>query len=647
MQKFDYSYSKDLYDHSQWTLARTVRSVSDDQEYQIAGYDAIVNGELYRVTPEVPPLGKYLIGLSIILFKNAQIMSLIFYIFSIFIFYYLAYLVLKNDQLTKIATVIFMTEPLLFSQATISMMDLPLLITLMIHCIFLLKLLKNAETKNSFTKDLPLLVGAGFSLGAFLSVKIGFFALVIIAADIFILLKNRKISYFVHILLGSFLFYFASYLPFFMRGHSFLELLKAQKWMIIWYLSSEVKPLLGMPLISLSLGLYKNWSKGSQFNRISEWTILWPFYLGTIFALVKHFVKNRARFSNDYLYTFLICFGFFGLFIIIPFWVRYLVMILPFLIIFFITFASRLNKKILLILLVIYCFQIAVYLYQPLRQDYLNGLAQAWEKGAYQDLYNSVDIATKKSESRQQFWRANQQFDRDLGTLKKIVTIKKEGNFWQYPQTVDIKINYQTPITTYVDKYKTQFIKENGQWKIKWNYNPGYAQSKYINGTYGLLTTEDGEITSEGGKRPFYSVTLSKIKDEGQLQQQLLYLTGLKKYDVELKYKANNQIDWPTEIGFLKDKLTIASSEALVLDPGINIDMKETRVYSSAVYADPKLFQIIENRQFPLLPILNPKLGGEIKIIIDNRIKYQVVKKSEDGHDVVLRGFVYRKIGLP
>ena len=335
LQKFDYSYSKDLYDHSQWTLARTVRSVSDDQEYQIAGYDAIVNGELYRVTPEVPPLGKYLIGLSIVFFKNAQTISLVLYIFSIFVFYHLAYLLLKNDRLTRIATVFFMMEPLLFSQAIISMIDLPLLITLMIHSIFLLKLLENKKSKNFFTEDLPLLIGAGFSLGAFLAIKIGFFALVIIAADAFILLKKRKTSYFIYILFGSFLFYFASYLPFFMKGHGFIEFLKAQKWMIVWYLSSKVKPLLGMPFLSLGLGFYKNWSEGSQFNRVSEWTILWPFYLGTIFALVKNFVKNRVRFDNGYLYTFLICLGFFGLFIVIPFWVRYLVMILPFLIIFF------------------------------------------------------------------------------------------------------------------------------------------------------------------------------------------------------------------------------------------------------------------------------------------------------------------------
>lgn len=612
-QKFDYKYIKDLYDHSQWTLAKTVRSVSDDQVYQVAGYDAVTTSELYRVAPEVPPLGKYLIGTSIIIFKNGQIMSFILYIISIFVFYFLASLILKNAKLVTIATLIFSTEPLIFSQATLTMMDLPLTISLLFHTLFMLLLLKNNKETFSLFKKIILVLGAGFSLGAFLAIKIGFFAVVIIIVDAIILIKNKKLPYFLFMSLCAFVFYSFTYLPFFMQGHTFIEFLKAQKWMITFYLTSKVKALIGMPLVSLAFGYYKNWSEGSQFNRVSEWTILWPFYLWTIFNIVKNFVKNRLRFNNDHLYILLLCFGFFGLFIIIPFWVRYLVMILPFMIIYFANYISRLNKKIILILLIVYCFQIAIYLYQPLRQDYLNGLAQAWEKGTYQDLYNSVDSSLKKSFSRQQFWRFNQKFDRDLVVLKKTVIIKKVNKFWQYPQTVDIEIDYQTPIVTYIDKYRTQFIKENGQWKIKWNYNPGYAKSKYVNKTNGRLTMENGEIISEGVKRPFYSVTLSKIKDESLLQQQLLYLTGLKKYDLELKYKANNQLDWPAGIDFLKDELTIASAEALILDPGIQVEMRETRVFNP----------LIQNM---LLPVLNPKLGGEIKVLLNNKIKYYFSK---------------------
>jgi len=313
-------------------------------------------------------------------------------------------------------------------------------------------------------------------------------------------------------------------------------------------------------------------------------------------------------------------------------------MILPFMIIYFANHISKLNKKIILILLIVYCFQIVIYLYQPLRQDYLNGLAQAWEKGTYQDMYNSVDSSSKKLLSRQQFWRINQKFDRDLGMLKKTVTIKKVNKFWQYPQTVDIEIDYQTPIVTYIDKYITLFIRENGQWKIKWDYKPGEAKSKYVNGAYGKLTTENGEIISEGMMRPYYSVTLSKIKDEARLQQQLLYLTGLKKYDVELKYKANNQVDWSADIDFLRDRLTIASAEAQILDPGIQVEMKETRAYNPTVFINLKLFQIIEKKQSSLLPVLNPTFGGNIKITINNRIKYRFSKEPENGKDMMLKG---------
>ena len=637
-QKFDYKYAKDLYDHSQWTLAKTVRSVSDDQVYQVAGYDAVTTGELYRVAPEVPPLGKYLVGTSIVIFKNAQIMSFILYIISIFVFYFLASLILKNIKLITIATLIFSTEPLIFSQATLSMMDLPLLISLLLHTLFMLLILKNNKETFPLFKKIILILGAGFSLGAFLAIKIGFFAIIIIMADLIILTKNKKLSSLLLIIIGAIVFYSFTYLPFFIQGHTFIEFLKAQKWMIGFYLISKVNALIGMPLVSLTFGYYKNWSEGSQFNWVSEWTILWPFYLWTIFSVVKNFVKNRIKFDNNQLYILLLYLGFFGLFIIIPFWVRYLMLIFPFMIIYFVSQVPQVSKKILLILFIIYSLQVSLYLYQPLRQNYLDGMAQSWERGTYQDLYNSINDSYKKVSSRQEFWRFYQKFDRDLGILGKTVLIKKLDKFWQYPQTVDIEINYQTPIAVYVDRYQTQFIKENGQWKMNWNYNPGYATSKYMNGSFGKFISEDGQIISEGEKRLFYSVTLSKIKDETQLQEQLLYLTGLKKYDVELKYKANNQSDWASNIDFLKNDLTIASVEAKILDPGIQVEIKETRVYNPSIYKNKKNFQFIEKKQSSLLSTLNPIVGGEIEIMLNNKIKYSFSKKPENGQDVILKG---------
>jgi len=502
--------------------------------------------------------------------------------------------------------------------------------------------LKNNKESFSLFKNIVLILATGFSLGAFLAIKIGFFAIIIIITDIIILIKNKKLPYFLSIMSCSFIFYCFTYLPFFIHGHNFIEFLKVQKWMINFYFISKVKALIGMPFISLAFGYYKNWSDGSIFNRVAEWTILWPFYLIAILVTVKNFVKNKIDLKNDSTYVLFLTFGFFSLFIVIPFWVRYLVMIIPFMIIYLVGLIPKINKKIILILLFIYIFQVTTYLFQPLQQNDLNGIAKAWEKGIYQDLYNQIDNSTKKSLSRQQFWRSNQQFDRDLGIIYKKIEIKKLSKFWQYPQIVDIKIDYQTPIVTYNDKYKTEFIKENGQWKIKWNYYPGIAKSKYVNGSYGKLITDDGQIISEGGKRPFYSVTISKIKDEDLLQRQLLYLTGLKKYDVELKYKANNQIDWSADIDFLREPLTIDSTKTQMLDPGIQSNTRKTRVYNSLVYKNKKIFKFIEKKQSLLLPVLNPTFGGNIKITNNNKIKYWFSKEPENGKDVILKGIHLR-----
>ena len=77
-EKYDQSYWKDRFEHSQWVLPLSKRIIGDDGLFAYIGYDLINGGSITGFDSEVPPLGKYLIGLSIKIFGNPYYYSVFF-----------------------------------------------------------------------------------------------------------------------------------------------------------------------------------------------------------------------------------------------------------------------------------------------------------------------------------------------------------------------------------------------------------------------------------------------------------------------------------------------------------------------------------------------------------------------------------------
>src|SRR3990167_8189705 len=113
--KFDEVYWKDKYEHSQWKLPLSVRTLGDDGLYLYEGFRLIHGGDPTLLNAEVPPLGKYLIGLSILLFGNGHWYGFIVNASVIF----LVYLLTKNMFVTALVA----TDPLITSQFPLTMLD--------------------------------------------------------------------------------------------------------------------------------------------------------------------------------------------------------------------------------------------------------------------------------------------------------------------------------------------------------------------------------------------------------------------------------------------------------------------------------------------------------------------------------------------
>lgn len=342
-QPYDATYMRDRFDHSQWRIPQSSTPISDETLYQVAGHDLLTGGQFFDVNPEVPPLGKYLIGLSILIFNNPQVISIPLFILAVYLFYLNTRILLKRKIFVQIATILFLLEPLIFSQISLSMLDLPLLICLLAHSWAVMKLIELKKhqlipmTLRNTRVLLPYLTIAGVSLGAFIAIKIGFFAAPILLADALIFLYIRRPAYLLPILLLIPLTYLAVFTPYFLQGNSFDDFLTAQKWTVHFYLDSKAEPIRGMVFITMLAGFIKGWHEGAQWVRVPEWNILWPIYALAILAMLyklakiyKKIFQRKAEKCQPILYLMTLTILLILACAVVPFFTRYLVLVLPY-----------------------------------------------------------------------------------------------------------------------------------------------------------------------------------------------------------------------------------------------------------------------------------------------------------------------------
>lgn len=627
LTQYDNSYLRDLYDHSQWNMAISKRPVSDNIVYKVTGYDLVNNWSYFTIDPQTPVLGKYLFGYSILLFKNAEVASIFVFLITLAAFYLLSKKVLKNKLLIQISLLLFITEPIIFYQLSQSMLDLPQLFFLICHVISMIKLTESNNKSGLFVWTLL----TGFSLGGFISLKIGFFASAIILSDLIYLFKKKRLFYLIPILFLSLLTYVVTYAPYFLQNHSLLDFLRAQKWIIVSYwLSSKSKPFVGMLLVSLFTGFIKGWFQGSAWERVKEWSIFWPIYG---YAFIKLILNKKNYLDVSKLYLISLCLSLGLLYLVVPFNARYLVLMIPFLILLSVDFIIKLNQAALKIIILVFAIQIIFFLF-PGPQDMLATSEQVWKNGAYQDLYSFIDDNTLKRVSRSNFWRQGQYVEKGLEiSNKKIqINVPKLVFPWNNNVSSDIEINYFTPLGIITNKKQLNLIRQNNTWKIVWKDNLLLSDFDFDDeiifrhdyGKYGKLFSKNKKVLSQSKLWPVFFVTHEKIKDETIFQSQLLKLTGLKKHDLEYLYKANMQPDWETEIGILKTQLSPTILTTMKLDPAISVKYRDLRIH---------------NQEYLIkYPELDPVMGGEILLKKRNggTIKVIIRKDKIDGKDIFL-----------
>lgn len=286
LRGFDPAYFADLYSKSQYVLGpKSKGGIGDDGLYAFAGYYYVFQrGDVSSVNFEHPPLGKYLIGLSIFLFQNENIINLIYFGVLLFTLYHLARSI-QFSSLQAIGSVfLFSLDSLFLDHLLRSQLDLPFTLFFTLGIYFFLKGLKKAK----FLFYSHLFWGMAFATRFFpVFVLIYLYLLGIIVTR-----KRKFLSTFCISSLFVPLIYLLSHISFFVYHPSFIEFLRHKKWMLAWFTGTPVIP----------GNIWRNIFTGTYIDSIGQlisnehWNILLPviciLFIGSFIPI---FLKQEGR----------------------------------------------------------------------------------------------------------------------------------------------------------------------------------------------------------------------------------------------------------------------------------------------------------------------------------------------------------------
>ena len=341
--KSNYRKLAKQFDRSQWRNPLSKEKIDDNTLYHYAAFYLVKGGNPFVVNPEVPPWGKYFYGLSIILFGNPYWASTFFYLgliaVSIFLTINLNQSANKKNQFSKIIVALLVglvvtNMELVRSQLHLTMLDLPLIFFLLLHIFFNLRSINHAKQS---TKDVII---SGLALGFFAGTKFPLFVPLVILADGYLFGIKKQWRKFIIILAVASFTFLSAYWRFLIIDFNFGQLIKNLIWTVNFYHASKV-PLVAAQLFPTIL-LQQYFSPTHHAAvQAKHWDFTWPLIFG-LFGLKLwqqcwQTMKNKLINSkNNYLkdYFLILIIGLIILLSLVNFWQRYLLIILPLMLIY-------------------------------------------------------------------------------------------------------------------------------------------------------------------------------------------------------------------------------------------------------------------------------------------------------------------------
>lgn len=440
-------YLENLYSTSQWMIPLSERAMSDNHLYSLAGWRLAEGAGVFSINGEVPPLGKLLYGWVTVWCQRPLWLSVILANGCLIIFYGLARMFFGKKQTTKIwlSMLLLVTAGLFFMQMTLTMLDSPMLFCFLLH---ILLMWKWQQSRAKWQKSVNL-VGAGIALGLLAAIKVPIFAVAILLVDSWWLMAVDKIAMREigreknwwklgknYLWLGgaAAVTWLATYSQFFLQGGTLWEFVKAQKYVINFYLhaSHGVTWLAPWRVWITSLtGWYRD---TAQWVWINEWNILWPLAVVTLGLFWRRGKQEKYTLRQREIAYLLAIFFLFNM--LTSFFPRYLLLMLPWAILLIVDYwwdKLKLKKAYWLIggsVLLIIMAQAVMKLF-PLPMESMRLTGAMLTRQTYHDLYFYLDDEIAERLTWRELQTKVKQIDQDL-RVKEVEVVNKR-NRWTWP----------------------------------------------------------------------------------------------------------------------------------------------------------------------------------------------------------------------
>ncbi len=605
--QFDEAYWKDRYEQSQWKLPLSLRTIGDDGLYLYEGYRLISGGDPTSTNAEMPPLGKYLIGLSIISLNNGYLYGLITTVSLLIGTYFLALLLIKKTVPALMLTVLLATDPLITNQFALTMMD-ALQAGLLV--LFLSLIICAGRTKRH---QPALALASGVALGLFSATKLPVLTPVIMAAAIwYIHVSTRSPRLIVMLFVGGLIGYLVPYTGYFTHGHTLLDWIKIQKWTISFYRNANLAPTWGSDIVTLITGRYQN-IFSHRWEIAPEWSPTW----GILFfsAVAAGFTKLRDKATDaGWGVVIGILFVTLVLYAVVPFWVRYLVVILPLL---YITGGAIITKLPQRVGAVVYGVLLtanvisSIPILFPSPQSVINQFVYNTEHFLFADVYEDTTKHFRSTATRDGFRRFAHSIMAD-GEIE-FINIEQKGKVItsrQSPQFVPMTFTYFTrQLGTFTVDTDVPFVKEDNRWRIPWDWSlllPGLDDTSRLEtrvspARRGSIISSDKKPLAEDVPGVMVWVTPGRINKAKETELLTLlenvFNGKLIKVALHQRIVGNSLPDKPVAIGVIPRKpadpevVTLAAFDGITFTPAITritntSDIVEIGVVQNSFYAE-------------------------------------------------------------
>jgi len=418
--KYEPEYWEEYYNASQWSVPNSQRGISDEGVYRYIGY-RLVNGENpFNLDYWVPPMGKYWYGVAAKYLQNPYFTTFAFYLLSIFVFALLAKLIFLKDNIRWLAIYLWVVNPVIVEQVWQTMLDLPMTLFFLIHVYFLFKFQNNKSFKN--------LILAAIFLGLMAGTKPAYFIPMIGLVDyLWIFLNSQKNNRFKNLFLYLiFVFggYILAYTCYFIAHPNPIPWIRLHEKVINFQKNNSGSHDILNIFKTIFLDKYKGFWVGGKEMVVKSWSLILP--IGTI-LLAKNilFFKKTLKQNSQIAYLTLIGTGYILMCLTIDFWPRYLVLLVPILIILVVHFFNK--KPLVLVLILIAYLPWLNYNFFPSSVDLINDWNQRITAQHYREAYRLLDKSSQQKIDEKtwlKYWENNKEND----LLKETVL---ENNQWR------------------------------------------------------------------------------------------------------------------------------------------------------------------------------------------------------------------------